>query len=216
MAGEEPTVEDARRQPPAWASWLLPWLVRADRAESIDGDLLEEYGERVGRSGRWRADGWYVRQVAEFLWRLSWPFGLLVALQAVTRTIADIVVPPENYQLRSTLTTWGAIYAYLFAGAYAAWRTHRARSGAIVTGPIAALAAHMIGSVIAISSTVILYFTVISQDAAMVRRFQMIGDWGEVWGVPVVTTPIVIVLGEIGGLVGGMLSPRRQASRIEH
>jgi hypothetical protein len=209
MAIEEPRVDHAPTTPPAWAQWLLPWVVRADRAESIDGDLLEEYGERIGRHGRRIADGWYVRQVGGLLWRLSWPFGLLVATQVITRAIADTFVPPDNYQLRSLMTTWTAIWGYLLAGAYAAWRTRRDWSGGLVSGAIMTLAAHAIGSTISIAVTIALYFTVISHDAAMVAVFQKTGGWGEFWGIPIFITPIVIALGVVGGMVGGLLGGRR-------
>jgi DNA-binding MarR family transcriptional regulator len=173
MAAEKPRVNRTEAEPPAWASWLLPWVVRADRAEGIEGDMLEEYGERVGRHGRRMADAWYVRQVVGFLWRLSWPFGLLVTALVITRSIADTFVPPDNYQVRSVLLTFGAIWGYLFAGAYAAWRTRRDWSGGLVSGAIVALSAHAIGSAISIAAGIALYFTVISRDPAMARLFQM-------------------------------------------
>jgi membrane-bound metal-dependent hydrolase YbcI (DUF457 family) len=127
------------------------------------------------------------------LWRLSWIFAVVVALQVLTRFIADTVAPPESYQLRASLSTWGAISAYLFAGAYAGWRTHRAATGAIV-----ALAAHVIGQTIAIAGTVALYFALISNDDTRLRLFRATGDWGEVLGLPIVLAPVVVVLGLAG------------------
>jgi hypothetical protein len=209
MATEEPRVDRPRagNAPPSWAQALLPWLVRADRADNIDGDLLEEYRETMlPERGQRRADAWYVRQVAGFLWRLSWAFGVLVALQVLTRMVADVIVPPDSYQLRAILSTWGAIYAYVIAGAYAGWRTHRARTGAVV-----ALAAHALGHTIAIAGTVGLYIALISRDSTMLRQFRVTGGWGEVWGLPLVVMPVVIVLGLAGGLVGARL--RRDSQR---
>ena len=207
MAIEESRVarQRAENDPPRWAHSLLPWLVRADRADNIDGDLLEEYREAIlPQRGRRRADVWYVRQVAVFLWRLSWIFALVVALQALTRGIADTVVPAESYQLRATLSTWGAIWAYLFAGVYAGWRTQRA-----VTGAIVALTAHVIGAAMAIAGTIGLYVGVISRDDTMLRLFRATGDWGEVFGLPIVVAPVVVVLGFAGGALGAWLRPHR-------
>ena len=68
---------------------------------NIEGDLLEEYRERLAHSRR-GADRWYVRQVVGFLWRLSWPFAAIMVFQMVTREIADTVAPPLSYQFRST------------------------------------------------------------------------------------------------------------------
>src|SRR3954469_4112348 len=206
MAIEDPRVSPKRAEndPPRWAHSLLPWLVRADRAESIDGDLLEEYREvMLPERGRRRADLWYVRQVAVFLWRLSWMFAVVVALQVLTRMIADTVAPPQSYQLRASLSTWGAISAYLFAGAYAGWRTHQG-----VTGAIVALAAHVLGQMIGIVGTVGLYFAIISRDEASLWLFRATGDWWEVFGLPIVVAPVVVVLGLAGGAVGIRLSRR--------
>jgi hypothetical protein len=213
MAIEDPRVSPQRAEndPPRVAHLLLPWLVRADRADNIDGDLLEEYREAMlPTRGRRRADLWYVRQIAVFLWRLSWIFAVVVALQVLTRMIADTVAPPQSSQLRARLSTWGAIAAYLFAGAYAGWRTHRA-----VTGAIVALAAHVLGQTIAIAGTVGLYFALISRDDTTLRLFRTTGDWGEVFGLPIVLAPVVVVLGLAGGAVGTRLRPHR-ARRTTH
>jgi hypothetical protein len=207
MAIEESGVSPQRAEsdPPRRAHALLPWLVPADRADNIDGDLLEEYREAMlpGRGPR-RADMWYVRQIALFLWRLSWMFAVVVALQGLTRMIADTVVPPQSYQLRASLSTWGAISAYLLAGIQAGWRTHRAATGALV-----ALAAHVIGEAIAIAGTVALYFALISRDDTALRLFRATGDWGEVFALPIVLAPVVVVLGLAGGAVGARLRPHR-------
>src|SRR5262245_5038400 len=98
MAIEESRVSPPRaaNDPPRWAHSLLPWLVRADPADNVNGDLLAEYREAMlPERGRRRADAWYVRQIAVFLWRLSWIFAAVVASQVLTRMIADTVVPPQ-------------------------------------------------------------------------------------------------------------------------
>ncbi len=208
MAAEESRLtDDALNRPPEWAEALVPWLVRADRAENIEGDLLEEYRERLAHSRR-GADRWYVRQVVGFLWRLSWPFAAIMVFQMVTREIADTVAPPLSYQFRSTLTTFGAIYAYLFAGVLAGWRTRRAVGGALI-----AVAAHVVANAITIPITIVLFVTVISRNAEMLRLFQVTGDWGEVWGLPIVLVPVVSVVGLTGGFVGMLIHRISPAGR---
>ena len=207
MAIDESRVSPQRDEndPPRWAQLLLPWFVRADHADNIDGDLLEEYREAMlPQRGRRRADVWYVRQIATFLWRLSWMFAVVVALQVLTRMIADTVAPPQSYGVRASLSTWGAISAYLVAGAYAGWHTRRA-----VTGAIVALAAHVIGQTTAIAGTVGLYFALISRDDTTLRLFRATGDWGEVFSLPIVLAPFVLVLGLAGGALGVRLGPHR-------
>jgi hypothetical protein len=213
MDSEESHVSPRRGEndPPRWARSLLPWLVQADRADNIDRDLLDKYREAMlPKRGRRRANVWYVSQIAVFLWRLTWIGAVVVALQMLTRMIADTVVPPQDYQLRASLSTWGAVSAYLFTGVQAGWRTRRAATGAIV-----ALAAHVAGQATAIAGTIALYVALISRDDTMLRLFRATGDWGEVFGLPIALAPVVIALGLAGGALGARLGPH-QALRTAH
>lgn len=198
MAAEEPRVDS---DPPSWAQSLIPWLVRADRAENVAGDLLEQYRETVlPERRRRRADAWYVRQVLGFLWRLTWPFVVLIAVQVVARAVADTLAPPDDYQFRSSLTTWGAINSYLVAGAYGAWRTRRVSTGALL-----AITSHTLAHAVAILFTIGFFATVISHNTDMLRLFQVTGGWGEVWGLPLMLMPVVAVLGLAGGFIGKLI-----------
>ena len=59
--------------PPRWAEAALRLLLRPDVAETVSGDLLEEYREVVQPlRGTWRADVWFVRQVGGFVWQATW------------------------------------------------------------------------------------------------------------------------------------------------
>jgi hypothetical protein len=49
-------------QPPRTAVWLLSLFTLAEEAESIQGDLLEEFSLIVSKSGVAAARGWYWRQ----------------------------------------------------------------------------------------------------------------------------------------------------------
>ena len=86
-----------------------------------------------------------------------------------------------------------------------------------MTGAIVALAAHVIGQTAAIAGAVGLYFALISRDDTTLRLFRATGDWGEVFGVPIVLAPFVLILGLAGGVLGVRLGPHRaQKTRIRH
>jgi hypothetical protein len=56
------------RNPPRWMNRILRSLVSPGEDGPIEGDLLEEYGEEVlPRSGRFRANLWYLSQVLSFV-----------------------------------------------------------------------------------------------------------------------------------------------------
>ena len=84
----DPPLHDSSA-PPSWAQELLTWLVPLSSEESIPGDLLEEYREAVRPSrGQWRANLWYLRQVAGFLCRLTWMFVVLNAAALISAACA--------------------------------------------------------------------------------------------------------------------------------
>jgi hypothetical protein len=51
--------------PPRIASWLLDLFAPSEQAESITGDLLEEFSERASKSGVAFARNWYWRQTVK-------------------------------------------------------------------------------------------------------------------------------------------------------
>jgi hypothetical protein len=193
--------------PPRWAAALLPLLLRADEAETVTGDLIEEYRDTVyPSSGRWRADAWFVRQVAGFAWRAAWVWGLLIAVFISGRFILDTFAPPASYYARSAFTTWSSILLYLFAGFWAARRTGRGRTGVLV-----AVAAHTIGWSVNAAMTAAIFVGVIRQQPVMLRLFQETGGWGEQWLLPLMLLPFVLVLGSAGGAFGKSLAGRARA-----
>ena len=202
--------------PPSWAQELLTWLVPLSSEESIPGDLLEEYREAVCPSrGRWRANLWYLRQVAGFLCRLAWMFVMLNAAALILRTIFDTFAPPgfapHSYQLRSSLSTYAAVGTFLLAGCYAGYRMGRANAGTL-----AAVTASAVGHALALIVGVVLFYTVIRDDPAKLRVFYVTGGWGEAIGMPVIITIIAAPLGLLGGFCGEYVSRlrgRRLASR---
>jgi hypothetical protein len=208
MTGIDPPLPDSGA-PPSWAQELLTWLVPLASEETIPGDLLEEYREAVRPSrGQWRANLWYLRQVAGFLCRLTWMFVVLNAAALILRTILDTFAPPgfapHSYQLRSSASTYSAVGTFLLAGSYAGYRMGRARAGML-----AAVTASAVGFALALTFEVVLFYTVIQDDPAKLNLFYVTGGWGEVVGLPVIITFVAALLGSLGGLCGKYVSRLR-------
>lgn len=215
MTDTDPPLPDSSA-PPSWAQALLTWLVPLSSAESIPGDLLEEYRDAVRPSrGQWRANLWYLKQVAGFLCRLTWMFVVLNAAAVILRTILDTFAPPgfapHSYQLRSSASTYSAAGTFLLAGVYGGYRMGRARAGAL-----AAVTASAVGFALALIFEIVLFYAVIRHDPAKLHVFYVTGGWGETIGMPVIITFVAAVLGSCGGMCGRYLSRlpgRRHAPR---
>jgi hypothetical protein len=199
--------------PPRWAEAVLRLLLRSDVAETVSGDLLEEYRETVHPArGRWRADLWYVAQVLRFMSGAPLWYGLLFAALLFGRELLDTFAPPSNWYPRSAVTSWAAIALVVLAGGWGGWRTSRVRSGTLV-----AIVAVVIGYALAVSFNAALYESVIRHDPVKLRMFQMIEDyergvaagWVEVWEVRLMVLAIVAGLGALGGLAGKSLGSAR-------
>jgi len=194
-------------QPPRWAAALLESLLPYGEAETIVGDLIEEYRDAVlPARGQLQANIWFVRQVAGFAWRAPVAGGLVVAAFIAGRFVLDTFAPPASYAQRSFFTTWSSILLYLLAGFWGARRTGRARAGMLV-----AVCAHAIGWTLSIAITGAIFVGVIRDDAAMLNLFRETGGWGEQWFLPLMLLPFVLVLGSVGGLWGRTLAKRSRA-----
>jgi hypothetical protein len=192
--------------PPRGAEAVLRLLLRSDDAETVSGDLLEEYRKTVYPSrGRWRADVWYAAQVVSFM-RVPLLCGFVLAACGIGRMVFDTFAPPADYSwvARSTFTTWSSITLYFLAGAWAAWRT-----GRMTSGPVIALAAHLISWTLSLAFDTVLFVTVIRYNPKMLDLFEITGGWGEEWGVPLMLLPVVVILGTLGGLAGKSLGTAR-------
>ncbi len=67
----------AERTGMMWTTAVLSLLMPPDEAETVAGDLIEEYRDTVyPAAGKWRADFWLARQVAGFVWRVPLAWGL--------------------------------------------------------------------------------------------------------------------------------------------
>src|SRR5262249_7407703 len=81
-------------QPPRIATWLVNLFTPAEEAESILGDLLEEYSQLCSQSGVAFAQSWYWRQIV--------------------KTIAHFV--GAAYRLAPWSTTASVVGGYLLSG----------------------------------------------------------------------------------------------------
>jgi hypothetical protein len=186
---------------------LLSLFLPPDEAETVSGDLIEEYQDSIlAAVGKRRADFWLARQVAGFIWRAPAVWALLVAACMAGRFAWDTFAPPDDYGARSFFTTWSAILIYLAAGAWAARRTGRARSG-----PVVAIASHLAGHFISVAVTGLLFVGVIRNEPARRLLFDQTGGWGEVWFLPLMLLPIVAFLGWLGGTFGRAMARRARA-----
>jgi hypothetical protein len=192
--------------PPRWAAALLPLLLAPDDAETVLGDLIEEYREAILPSiGERRANHWFVREVAGIVCRGPLVWGLLVGASLAGRFALDTFAPPTDYALRSFVTTWSSIVLYLLAGAWGARQAGHARAGVIV-----ALTAHAIGWSANALFTGALFVGVIRHEPAMRSLFEQTGGWGEQWLLPLMLVPFVLVLGSVGGMFGRSLARWRR------
>ena len=129
---------DEQANPPRIAQLLLHIALRPHDAESIAGDLLEEYrAVRRPSLGRLRADAWYVWHVVSVVGRPVWPFALaLVAVKSVLAAFMlfplagpwnPSLVPAPNVSLLDAMF-------FLSAGYYGAHRTGRLTTGVVNSG----------------------------------------------------------------------------------
>jgi hypothetical protein len=133
-----------------WAQRLLGLTLTPRDQQTIPGDLLEEYRERVGQGRPVRsANRWYARQVASLLWMAALPGLLLLAGAvftngAVFRTSIWAVSRSWDVGPRSGLLLTATAASYFLAGACGGWLTRRVRFATVMvaTATIVALLAN--------------------------------------------------------------------------
>lgn len=135
-------------RPPRWAEALLHVLLPPDEAETVSGDLIEEYRETVYPSrGRSRANLWFVRQVSDFAWRGNLIWGVLLALAFLVHPTVMLGIwqprgwpPRPSWQPNGQVLELAVIVITVFLlAARSGWRTGHMRSGTIVAVSIGAV-----------------------------------------------------------------------------
>src|SRR5262245_13005384 len=134
MARPEVAIERTRMiQPLRWAESVLRVLLTTDEAETIAGDLVEQYRDSVYPvKGRLRADLWFAGQVVGFAWRATWVWVAIFSVLMTGRTALDWFLPPADFYVRSAVTTYSAISIFVGCGMVAAYRSRSLRSSILV------------------------------------------------------------------------------------
>lgn len=196
MTPDRPDNSSALVRPPRRAEAVLRWTLAAEDAETVSGDLIEEYRVNVYPvRGRRSANAWFARQVAGFLWRAAWVWALLLAALTLGRDALDWFVPPADFMARSIVTTFGALSVFLTCGALTAYRTRSLRASAaagLATGIIAA----------PLKTLGALALLAIWHDPQTLRAIDQSGGMGEVFQLPVLMFLPGALLASVGGLFG--------------
>jgi hypothetical protein len=174
--------------------WLRLFLKPQDR-ESVPGDLLEEYALVVlPERGRWRADAWYLSQMARWAGAtLAW--GVALAASVVFRNELDWwLSPTQDFYARSMVSTVTAVAIFTASGALQGWRSRSVGAGA--------LAGALTGAIAAVIITVVsLGQLAIRHDAHTMAMIAASGGLEEVFVLPF----LVIVPGMCCACLGGTL-----------
>lgn len=189
-------------EPPAIAQVLLEFFVPARGREGVIGDLVEEYRDaQVPARGEAGADWWYVRQTLGFLWPcLTW--GLLVSAVMIARDLYDLARPTTDFHTRAEVTTYACVLLFALGGLFAAWRSHRALSGAAL-GAIVGLMTCAIAVLYALTAGQLLLHTAAAANPEAYAALVETAD------IPIVPIMIIgIVTGTIGGLAGKLIGSR--------
>jgi hypothetical protein len=182
--------------PPAWAESLLRLVLRADRFDSVSGDLLEEYRDSIHPArGQRDADRWYVAQVLRFASRGALLGGALFGVATVGRDAMDWFAPPVDFHARAAASTYIGITLLLSTGFWAAWR-----SGSPIAGTLAGITAAAVGAAISLAGA--LGLLSIWHDPQTMAAVRGSGGMGEVFTLPLVMVLPGIVLGTLGGIAG--------------
>ena len=110
--------------PPEWAEALLRLVLDRDHADSVSGDLLEEYRATIHPAGgQSRADRWYVMQTLGYVARSAGFWAAIFGGAFVARTSLDWLAPTDDFHVRSAVSTSIGVGTLMVAGLWAGWRS---------------------------------------------------------------------------------------------
>jgi hypothetical protein len=188
--------DPATALPPAWAEALLRLLLKADDRESVSGDLLEEYRESmVASRGRQSAEARYIRQVAGFVWRATWPWALLFSGQFIARTAYDWFVPTHDFHARAAFSTYFGATTFFLVGLWAARRSRSLLAGTVMT-----LVTSHVAALFSVTGATLML--AIWHDPETQRAIVGSGGFGEVCFLPFAMMVPALILGTVGGAAG--------------
>jgi hypothetical protein len=207
LEGEEERVKRTHSEPspPWWAEAVLRSVLKPEDRESVSGDLLEEYREAIVSALGPAADRWYLRQVASFLFRPSWPWGAILGAALVIRYLFDTLVPPADYLPRSQVSTYTLIAACAISSCYNAYRTQ-----SIFGGILVAITAAVMGGLLSILGTAAML--TIWHDPATLDAWKRSGGLDEALVVvPLIMVAVSATIGFVGAVCGRSLAAFRQS-----
>jgi len=189
--------------PPRWAESLLRLLLSPRDRDTVSGDLLEQYRDSIVPTLGDGADGWYVRQVARYLFRKAWRWGALVGAILVTRYLFDSLAPV--HYTRGVVHPRSAIMSYALMATFACgsgWQAYR--SGSFGSALLVALATALFGGALSTAGTVTCL--AVWHDPDTLRAIAGSGGLSEaLWGVPLLLVPIGLITGAAGGIAGRLV-----------
>jgi hypothetical protein len=151
-------------------------------------------GYESGKS-RW----WYWRQVVGFVFRSARIWAVLFAAAFIARTALDWLAPPFDFHARSTISTFVGIGLLFATGLWTSMR-----SGSLLAGTFAGVAATAIGAVISVVGAAGLL--AIWHDPVTMAAIRASGGLGEVFELPIMMILPGAVLGTLGGMVGATIN----------
>lgn len=195
--------------PPRWAERLLEWLLDSEDRQTVPGDLLEEYRLHVlPARGEAAADAWYIRQVAGFQLRATWPWALAFSAAYIARVVMDCLAPPADFHARAAVSTTIAIALLLGVGSRASWRT-----GSVAGGTLAAATTAVLASIVSVASVGVMLS--IRHDPSTLDALARSGGVDEAFALPVLLVVPATIIGVLGGVaaagarwLAARLSPR--------
>lgn len=189
--------------PPRWAEGVLRLILAPEDAETVSGDLLEEYRQTVYPAyGQQAANRWYVRQVADFLWRANAVWALLFGLAFVARTAFDWMMPTTDFVVRSMVSTYLAVGIVLTAAILASWR-----SRAVQAGTLAGVVVTVCAALVSVPGVALLL--AFQHDEQTLLAAAGSGGLSEAFSLPLMLILPGAIVGTLGGVIG-------RAARMGH
>jgi len=184
--------------PPRWAEALLVMAVKRSDRDAVSGDLLEAYRDSVVPArGSIAADAWYVRQVAGFLWRITWMWAVVFSGASLARMLYDWLVPTTDFAARAAVSTGTGVSVFFIVAVWAGWR-----SRSFVAGPVVAAVTSQVAALMSVAGAAVLF--AVWHDPATMRAVAVSGGLGEVFFLPFMMIIPAVIVGSVGGAAGSV------------
>jgi hypothetical protein len=184
--------------PRRWAVALLRAFLWSQDEETVSGDLIEEYRDTICPSrGRWRADLWFVRQIAGFAGRAGVGWGVLLGVLWIVGPFRMLLAQSNWPRFEVEPKLIAGIVCFL--AARRAWRSGRSGAGISVA----------VGIAVAGSAT---WITGVALQAARwdstltpLQSLRHHMTWTDLLVIPVLSLVFATMAGTIGAAAGKLL-----------